>query len=78
MKRINEAAIPAESDVKKLHIIENLCDFCGTCVAVCPEDCIYLKETTIRIDFQLCTLCMNCVKVCPINIIEPLNNEESL
>jgi len=52
-----------------LNILTGLCDFCGTCVAVCPENCIDLGETTIAIDFSLCSLCLNCVKVCPLHVI---------
>jgi len=52
-----------------LIIEKETCDFCGTCVAVCPEDCIVLKEMEIEIDGDVCTMCMNCVKACPIHVI---------
>ena len=52
-----------------LAVKSELCDFCGTCVAVCPVDCIELKETTITIDLAVCNMCLNCVKACPIHII---------
>jgi len=52
-----------------LIIDEQLCDYCGTCVAVCPVDCIELKEKEIAIDMDLCSLCMNCVHACPLHII---------
>jgi NAD-dependent dihydropyrimidine dehydrogenase PreA subunit len=45
------------------------CDFCGTCVAVCPMDCIELGESHLNIDRSICTLCMNCVHVCPVEAL---------
>ena len=33
-----------------IDIIENKCDFCGTCISVCPPDCIEVSESNISID----------------------------
>lgn len=55
---------------KGLTIETEICDFCGSCVAVCPEDCIFLSEARIEIDLEACSLCMNCVKCCPLHIIK--------
>lgn len=52
-----------------LSIQSELCDFCGACVAVCPVDCIELKESEITIDSEICTYCLICVHACPIHII---------
>ncbi|MBC8204712.1 4Fe-4S binding protein [bacterium] len=60
-------AVAASADY--IEVKRKLCDFCGTCVAVCPVDCIYLNEHDIIIDHDVCNLCMNCVKVCPLHII---------
>lgn len=49
---------------------ENLCDFCGTCVAVCPTDAIELLEAQIKILMEKCILCLNCVQVCPLEVLE--------
>jgi len=58
--------------MKKLKIIidHTRCDFCGTCVAVCPVDAIDLSEAKISIGQHVCTLCENCVAVCPLGILE--------
>lgn len=45
-----------------------LCDFCGTCVSVCPHDSIDLSENDLLID-ESCTLCKNCVYVCPVRAL---------
>ncbi|MEA1972619.1 MAG: 4Fe-4S binding protein [Candidatus Cloacimonadota bacterium] len=52
-----------------MKINKNLCDICGTCVAVCPADAIVVSEFEVIINNEKCTECMNCVKVCPIKAI---------
>lgn len=49
---------------------DDLCDFCGTCVSVCPADAIELLEARLVIDLEKCTDCLNCVKVCPFEVLE--------
>lgn len=46
------------------------CDFCGTCVAVCPHDAVELFEARLDIDDEKCTLCKNCVDICPFRSLE--------
>jgi len=56
----------------RLHVIQmkrNKCDFCGTCVGVCPENCIELLETDLIVDHELCTRCEKCVLICPVNAL---------
>ncbi len=53
-----------------IRIKEDRCDFCGTCVSVCPVDCIELREAVIKIDEKTCTNCKLCVYVCPIETLE--------
>ncbi len=48
----------------------DLCDFCGTCVSVCPVDAIYLYEARLEIDNAKCTNCLKCVQVCPFRVLE--------
>jgi ferredoxin len=47
-----------------------LCDFCGTCVGICPADAIELKEFSIRFDSERCTLCGFCEDICPLGALE--------
>ena len=44
----------------------NKCDYCGTCVGVCPENCIDLAEAELIIDHKICTMCHKCVWICPV------------
>ena len=50
-------------------INKDLCDVCGTCVAVCPVDAIIVSEVAVQIDNEKCIQCLNCVTVCPIKAI---------
>ena len=52
-----------------IHVKENRCDFCGTCVAVCPVDAIELRESDIEILHETCIDCDICVWVCPIEVL---------
>jgi ferredoxin len=52
-----------------ISLLNNKCDFCGTCVGVCPENCIDLSETELQIDHQICTLCHKCVWICPVEAL---------
>ena len=46
-----------------IEIKDNLCDFCGGCVSVCPVDAIELKEAEIIINPITCTDCQLCIWV---------------
>ena len=52
-----------------MKIINELCDICGTCVAVCPVDAITVSEFIVEINNDICTSCLNCLKVCPAKAI---------
>ncbi|NQV51075.1 MAG: 4Fe-4S binding protein [Candidatus Marinimicrobia bacterium] len=53
-----------------IHVKDNKCDFCGTCVAVCPVDAIELREADIKIIHETCIDCDICIWVCPIDVLE--------
>ncbi|MCF7796489.1 MAG: 4Fe-4S binding protein [Lentisphaeria bacterium] len=59
-----------------IHIKENKCDFCGTCVAVCPVDAIEMAEADLKIIHETCIDCDICVWVCPIDVLESRVNPE--
>ncbi|HPR17479.1 MAG TPA: 4Fe-4S binding protein [Candidatus Cloacimonadota bacterium] len=52
-----------------MKINRELCDVCGTCVAVCPADAIIVSEFKVTINNEKCIHCQNCLKVCPIKAI---------
>ncbi len=58
-----------------ININENLCDFCGTCVSVCPVDCIELFEAKLKINNEKCIACNLCVDICPLGVLEVEDEE---
>ncbi|HIE26903.1 TPA: 4Fe-4S dicluster domain-containing protein [Candidatus Poribacteria bacterium] len=50
-------------------INEEICCYCGSCVAVCPQNIIELIDTYLRIDQQKCINCGICVKGCPMGVL---------
>jgi formate hydrogenlyase subunit 6/NADH:ubiquinone oxidoreductase subunit I len=52
-----------EVDLKK-------CDFCGICVACCPQNAIDLLETHWQVDEKKCTVCLICTKLCPMRALK--------
>jgi len=53
-----------------MKINKDLCDICGTCLAVCKKACITIKEFEVIIDKSICNKCKNCLKICPPQAIE--------
>ncbi len=56
--------------MKQIQIDQELCDACGTCVGVCPEDAIELSEFKIMVVHDRCTQCLSCVNICPLGLPE--------
>ncbi len=56
--------------MKKIVIQNEKCDFCGTCVGICPADAIELSEYKIEIDPEKCTVCLACVHTCPLGVMK--------
>ena len=58
-----------------ISVINDKCDFCGACVAVCPVDSIELFEARIEI-LEHCIDCMLCVWICPVETLAPGKQSE--
>ena len=58
-----------------IQVNDSICDYCGTCVGVCPENCIDLSESQLLIDANLCTECMKCVIVCPVEALSEVEKK---
>ena len=59
-----------------IDIIQNKCDYCSTCITVCPVDCIEVRESSIEIDEDTCIDCNLCVYICPIEVLVPQNEKK--
>ena len=58
-----------------MFIRKDLCDLCGSCVAVCPVDAITLDEYLAEIDRNICIECGKCLIICPAKAIETGSEE---
>jgi len=51
-------------------INSELCDLCGTCVGVCPENVIRMSAHQLSIEHDGCTRCSKCIWVCPVRALK--------
>ena len=58
-----------------IEIKDNTCDYCSTCITVCPPDCIEVRESSIKIIEEECIDCDLCVYICPIDVLEQTNEK---
>ncbi len=54
----------------------SVCDECGTCISVCPENALLLVDL-LSIDESKCISCGNCVAVCPYGALHILDDEKA-
>ena len=47
-----------------LYIDTAICDACGTCISVCPENALIMTDA-LCVDRTKCSGCARCVSVCP-------------
>lgn len=60
--------------VERIAYDRHMCDFCGTCVGVCPHDAIELYEVDLHIT-SACTVCQKCIDVCPVRALELIDEK---
>jgi ferredoxin len=58
------------SSDKQVVISPDVCDLCGTCVGVCPENVIRMSAYNLSIDHEGCTRCSKCIWICPVRALE--------
>ncbi len=49
--------------------IQDACIGCGSCLTVCPQNCISTGSIPFRIEQEHCLHCGNCMKVCPVGAV---------
>ena len=51
------------------YTINSSCTGCGTCLSVCPQQCIDTTSIPFTIQLQHCLHCGNCMHVCPAHAV---------
>ena len=52
------------------YFITDACIGCGSCAAVCPQNCINAESIPYVIEQEHCLHCGNCMATCPVGAIE--------
>jgi uncharacterized Fe-S center protein len=55
---------------------EDLCEACGECVELCPEDAVVLEEGIARFDHETCVGCGECIACCSYGALKIQWNEQ--
>jgi len=51
------------------YFITDSCIGCGSCVTVCPQECIRQDSIPFRIEQEHCLHCGNCMTACPVGAV---------
>lgn len=52
------------------YFITDACIGCGSCAAVCPQNCIVTDSIPYVIEQEHCLHCGNCLRACPVGAVE--------
>ena len=52
------------------YFITDACIGCGSCTAVCPQNCINAESIPYVIEQEHCLHCGNCMEACPVGAVE--------
>ena len=52
------------------YFITDACIDCGSCAAVCPQNCINAESIPYVIEQEHCLHCGNCMEACPVGAVE--------
>ena len=71
-KPIERASFTFGGAEKKVegYFITDACIGCGSCAAVCPQNCIMTDSIPYVIEQEHCLHCGNCLRACPVGAVE--------
>ncbi|MBN2226437.1 MAG: 4Fe-4S binding protein [candidate division Zixibacteria bacterium] len=52
-----------------LVINQETCLECGGCVALCPEEALFLSFNRLECNQDVCTMCLICISFCPVGAL---------
>ena len=52
------------------YFVSDRCTGCGSCLPVCPQNCIIAERVPYIIEREQCLHCGNCLTVCPVGAVE--------
>jgi electron transfer flavoprotein alpha subunit len=52
-----------------VQVDKDICEGCGECSEVCPQDAIKVVDGVAEVDSEECEECGACVEVCPNNAL---------
>ena len=59
-----------ETEIKEEgYFITDACIGCGSCIAVCPQNCILADKIPYEIEKEHCLYCGNCLSACPVSAV---------
>ena len=70
----NSCAKPQVNDigimgVLRPRIVPERCDGCGSCLRVCREAAVSMRDVAPRIDYSRCIGCGDCLRACPLDAV---------
>ena len=58
-----------EAQQQPAYFIDKKCNACGSCLKVCPQNCIENTTAPFKIRQNNCLNCGNCISVCPVGAV---------
>ena len=65
-------------ELNPIEIAHEKCDLCGSCVGVCPPDCIIMTERALFIVAEKCIQCGICLVACPVGALTWINGKPKI
>ncbi len=70
IKAVNFVRAKKEIEPNKAYVLSGLCNGCGECIEICPEEAITLVDEKAVINDIACSGCGLCIPLCPVNAID--------
>ena len=66
---VDDEGLPVTAAIDMMDCDDNSCVGCGSCVSVCPQNCIKQDGVLFQIEQDHCLHCGNCMNVCPVGAV---------